>query len=162
MDCSGSMSTRLFLLCGAGAALSTFAALAAASRGRGIPLARSVNATMHVVDGASAGSDPVLSVRRTGGGAVINTGAASFWAGVTVAAIASRQTTHPAFRPLIAASVGGLAGLADYGIVPRRLTPGWELPLGKPIALAVVAAMGLGLAAGEMVDDYLGGHDSKG
>jgi hypothetical protein len=44
--------------------------------------------------------------------------------------------------------MSAVAGVVDYGIVPRRLTPGWELALPPKSVAAVLAAMALGLAAG--------------
>jgi hypothetical protein len=62
-----------------------------------------------------------------------------------------------------AASFGGIdfahtgIGLAthheavvDYGITPKRLTPGWELTLSKPSMAGAFAGLALGLAAGAL------------
>jgi hypothetical protein len=47
------------------------------------------------------------------------------------------------------AVVGGLAYLVDYHLIPRRLTPGWELRVSRGSVALGFAALGLslGLAA---------------
>ncbi len=47
--------------------------------------------------------------------------------------------------------MAALAAAVDYGLTPRRLTPGWELVLSRRSMVATYAAMALGLAAGAML-----------
>jgi len=54
--------------------------------------------------------------------------------------------------------MAAIAAAVDYGITPKRLTPGWELVLSKrAIALAYVA-MAFGLTTGALVTQRLRNH----
>jgi hypothetical protein len=44
-----------------------------------------------------------------------------------------------------------IAALVDYGITPKRFTPGWEEMLSKRSMGLTYAAMALGLTAGAML-----------
>lgn len=60
------------------------------------------------------------------------------------------RSARPSPQRVIAAAFGTtvLAALVDYGLVPKRLTPGWELALPKSDLAAAYMAMGIGLALG--------------
>jgi hypothetical protein len=47
--------------------------------------------------------------------------------------------------------VAAIAAAVDYGLVPKRLTPGWESVLTKRSILATYGLLALGLAAGAMI-----------
>jgi hypothetical protein len=47
--------------------------------------------------------------------------------------------------------VAAIAAAVDYGLVPKRLTPGWESVLSKRSILATYGVLALGLAAGAML-----------
>jgi hypothetical protein len=51
-----------------------------------------------------------------------------------------------------AALISALAAGVDYGLTPRRLTPGWENVLSKPAMALTYGAMALGLAAGALLN----------
>jgi hypothetical protein len=51
-----------------------------------------------------------------------------------------------------AALVTGLAAFVDYQLTPKRLTPGFEAHLSRTSMAAVFAAIGVGLAAGALLN----------
>jgi hypothetical protein len=50
-----------------------------------------------------------------------------------------------------AAVMSAIAAIVDYGITPKRLTPGWELTLSRQSMAGAFAGLALGLAAGAYV-----------
>jgi hypothetical protein len=85
----------------------------------------------------------------------INTGAALFWGSIGAYVISRLRPAGPGGRLLAGASTAALAGLVDYGLVPRRLTPGWERVLPATDVAIALAAMGAGIAAGAILDGQL-------
>jgi hypothetical protein len=51
-----------------------------------------------------------------------------------------------------AAGITALAALVDYRLTPKRLTPGFEAHLSRSSMLGVFAAIGVGLAAGAILN----------
>jgi hypothetical protein len=49
-----------------------------------------------------------------------------------------------------AAVTTAVAATVDYLVMPRRLTPGWELAIGRSGTAATFVGLGLGLAAGAL------------
>lgn len=49
-----------------------------------------------------------------------------------------------------AAVTATVAAAVDYLVMPRRLTPGWELAIGRPGVAATFVGLGLGLAGGTL------------
>ncbi|MCV0397778.1 MAG: hypothetical protein K5872_09740 [Rhizobiaceae bacterium] len=132
---------------GAGAALAALAALVLLSRFERQSPARPINATSHVLYGPDACRDG-FDLRHTLPGLLINIGSAFFWG--LVFALGTRASANHPPRLLVryAFLTSLVAAIVDYGIVPRRLRPGWELALkARSVALAL-AAMGAGLAGG--------------
>lgn len=154
------MTARLLILCGAGALAGTCAALALSAARRGVPLARVASASTHLVDGRDAAEDAAPSIGRTGGGILINTGAALFWGSIAATAIRAMAPIGRGGRLLAGVSTAALAGLVDYGLLPRRLSPGWERVLpASDVAMGLVG-MGLGIAAGALLDEHLEQRDA--
>ena len=56
--------------------------------------------------------------------------------------------------PLVrdALAMSAIAAAVDYGVTPKRFTPGWEFVLSKRSMAAAYAAMALGLAAGAWIN----------
>jgi hypothetical protein len=139
---------RYALYCGgaAGAASMATVMLAAMAEGRS-PL-QPVNATSHWIWGDEAGRHTRPDIAHTLTGAVTNQSAAMFWGALFGAWLSSRppRSTAQMFRD--AAAMGVIATTLDYGILPRRLSPGWELALSRPSVGLSMAAMALGLALG--------------
>jgi hypothetical protein len=57
--------------------------------------------------------------------------------------------------------MSAIAAIVDYGIVPKRLTPGWELSLSKKSMAGAFASLAIGLAAGALVSRQLGSNLKK-
>lgn len=133
---------------GTGAALAVLATLALLSRREGHAAVRPLNATSRVAFGARRAVRDDVDLRHTGTGVAINVGAAFFWGAVysLMTRPGPRQSAVRLVGRAFATSL--LAAIVDYGLVPRRLRPGWELALrGRSVALAL-GAMGAGLAGG--------------
>lgn len=136
------MITRILTsgaLAGSAAAL---VALIAGRREAG-SAAAPLNATSHIAWGDKAARRDDLSVKFTGTGAALHYGAAIFWAAIYEAL--------PGPAPLRAAATSGLAYVTDYHVVPRRLTPGFELRLSGRSLAAIYLALGLGLCARDLL-----------
>ncbi len=140
--------SRIALYSGTGAALAALTAVALLSRLEGHSAARPINATSHVLWGPHDALADKTDVAHTLPGLLVNVGAAFFWGAVFALSTppASKMTSKGIIGRAFGTSL--LAAVVDYGLVPRRLRPGWELALrGRRVALAL-AAMGAGLAAG--------------
>jgi hypothetical protein len=126
------------------AAAVTLAASLASRRATG-SAASALNATSHFLWGDRAARRHDYSVKYTGVGFAANYGASVFWALFYEALGRGRQrSVGRALRD--GALVSTLAYVVDYHVVPRRLTPGFELRLpGKALA-GVYAALAVGLA----------------
>jgi hypothetical protein len=122
----------------------TAAALAASWAGRrqAGSYAAPLNATSHIAWGDEAARHDRPSLKYTGTGAALHYGAALFWAAL--------YESLPGPAPLRAAATTGIAYVADYHLVPRRLTPGFELRLSKGALAAIYVALALGLCAGDL------------
>lgn len=139
---------RTTLYSGAGAALAALAAVALLSRLEGHAAARPINATSHVLWGSEDAPREGIDMAHTLPGLLINVGSAFFWGAIFafVTPDASKQTATGVMVRAFGTSL--LAAAVDYGLVPPRLRPGWELALrARSVALAL-AAMGAGLGAG--------------
>src|SRR5690625_2711233 len=129
---------RTALFAGAGAAAASLTTIALLSRYEGHSALRPVNATSHVIhgtDAAAEGFDP----GRTLPGAIINVGSALFWGGMFASVAPPRRSPRAiAGRAFMTALA---TGIIDYGLVPKRLRPGWELALQpRSVVLALAPA----------------------
>jgi hypothetical protein len=131
----------------AGSAASAFALVAlSAFEGRGG--LRPINATSHWLHGTEAADrPPEPTVRDTAVGLVTHHLATMFWAVLLEKWLGPRERTLPELA-LAGASTAALAAVVDYGLMPRRLSPGWELSLTRKSMAGAFAAMAAGLAAG--------------
>ena len=137
------------LLSGSLAALAvTLVASLAARRSSG-SAAAALNATSHLLWGERAGRQDAYSMKYTATGFATNYGASIFWA-LFYEALGRGKRRRPQRALLDGALVATAAYITDYHIVPRRLTPGFEMRI-SPGALALVyAALALGLSAREL------------
>jgi len=122
--------------------------LIAAALAEGQPIARPINATSHWLWGPSAGGERGVDLRHTGVGALTNQSAALFW-GTIFGLHLSRHPEHDTadvWRE--AAIMGVIASVVDYGLISKRLTPGWELALSRKSVGLGMAATAVGLALG--------------
>lgn len=140
---------RYALYCGAGAALASTAATMFSARAEGESPWRPLNATSHWLHGDAAGRRAEPDLAHTGLGAVTNVAAGMMWGGLFGAWLARRRSVSQAVVPG-AAATGALAAGLDYGLLPRRLSPGWELALSPRSVGVSLAAMAAGMAAGGM------------
>jgi hypothetical protein len=133
---------------GSFAGLVTAAALAWRARRERSSGVAPINATSHVLWGDEAGTADAVDVKHTLPGLVINGGAGVFWALVHELLLQRLRRRDRPTTVASAAAVAALAYVVDYHLIPRRLTPGWELRLSRgSVALGFVAlGVGLGVA----------------
>jgi hypothetical protein len=114
-----------------------------------------INATSHVLWGDEAGATDAIDVKHTLPGLLINGGAGVFWALVYELLRSRARPGDRAAALANGAAVAGLAYVVDYHLIPRRLTPGWELRLSRrSVALGfVVLGAALGLSGVRRVRD---------
>ena len=107
-------------------AVTAAVAAAAGARASGSAVAP-INAISHVLYGPRAARVRTIDARHTALGVVINFGASMFWAGIYEATVGrAAERGHYAKAAAGAAAVAAVAYVADYHLVPKRLTPGWE------------------------------------
>jgi hypothetical protein len=104
-----------------------------------------INATSHVLWGDEAAAADAVDMKHTLPGVVINAGAGVFWACVQQLLLKRVPRTNGA-AVASGVAVAALAYVVDYHLIPRRLSPGWELRVsGRSVALGFVA-LGASLA----------------
>jgi hypothetical protein len=148
--------TRYMLLCGAGAALGSVAAIMVLAKAEGRPALGPVNASSHWLWGDEAGRSSEADLAHTGIGGATNIGAGLMWGGLLGAHL-QRRRPSPTGIVRDGMVMGAIAALLDYGLLPRRLSPGWELVLsGRSVVLGMagmVAGAVLGGLAARATDD---------
>jgi hypothetical protein len=131
---------------GSFAGLATTAAVALCGARQAGSAAAPINATTHVLWGDEARTADTVDVKHTVPGLLINAGAGVFWALVHELVLGRWKNHDRATAAATGAAVAGLAYVVDYHLIPRRLTPGWELRLPpRSVALGFVA-LGAALA----------------
>jgi hypothetical protein len=134
------------LASGSVAGLITTAVLALRGRREAGSGVAPINATSHVLWGDEAGTTDAVDVKHTLPGLLINSGAGVFWALMHELLLERLPRRGPAAAAASGAAVAGLAYVVDYHLIPRRLTPGWELRLSRQSVALGFAALGLSLA----------------
>lgn len=106
-----------------------------------------LNATSHWIWGDEAARHEAPSFSHTAAGYLIHHAASCFW-GVVYERIVGEWTDRLPAAGKVAAGLtaAGFACLVDYRLVPRRLSPGFELRLSRRAIAAGYLAFGLGLA----------------
>jgi hypothetical protein len=111
-----------------------------------------INATSHGLWGDEAGAVDGVDAKHTATGLLLNVGAGVFWAFVQELSLARLRPRSRTAAAATGAAVAGLAYVVDYHLLPRRLSPGWELrvsqrsvgygfvALGATLALAALLA----------------------
>lgn len=134
------MNPARALVSGTIAAAAVTLAVGVAGRRRAGSAAAPLNATSHLLWGDEAARHDGYSMKYTATGFAANHAAAVFWA--------LFYEALPRQLPALArgAAVSALAYVVDYHVVPRRLTPGFELRLPRASLAAVYAALALGLS----------------
>lgn len=112
---------------------------------------RPTNSTSHWLHGDEAGSNGRVDVAHTPIGYATHQASALFWALRFEAWLSSHPPRSSTELLKDAAVMSAIAGVVDYGIVPKSPTPGWELTLSKKSVAAAFVSLAIGLAAGAMV-----------
>ena len=116
--------------------------------------AAALNATSHFLWGERAARQDDYSAKYTATGFVANFGASVFWA-LFYEVLGRRRRRGLARALRDGALVSALAYVVDYHVVPKRLTPGFELRLPRTALSAVYAALALGLSFRDVCADVL-------
>lgn len=142
---------RAFFTAGTGAVVLTVLGLGLFSAAEGLSWWMPLNATSHAFHGPEAAEVAEADWAHTGSGTLLHVLSCLFWAGVAVLLLyLVRRWLHSSGTASWTAGLGTavIAGIVDYGLIPARLTPGWELVLGWQGVLAGLGALGVGLALG--------------
>jgi hypothetical protein len=136
-----------------GAAASVATALTAALFGqaeKGKPLAP-INAVSHIAFGSEAAEHNEPSCKYTATGLLLHTAAVTMWSAVYEAIHERREKPNDLAGALVdGAIVSGLAYITDYFLVPKRLTPGFELRLSNSSLAGIFGMLALSLAVGSL------------
>jgi hypothetical protein len=132
------------LVSGSAVSLVTTAALALLARIEGRHPVQPLNSTSHWYRGEAAGHSRDIDVGHTLLGFATHHGASVFWAVIFQAV----RRLRPGRPPLMdAVGVSAIAALVDYGVVPKRLTPGWERVVSPTSIALAYGAMAITLLA---------------
>lgn len=137
------------------ASVSTTAALAVLAKMEGKGALQPVNSTSHWLHGEEAGRVRRADAAHTLVGYGTHHASAVFWAVPFEAWLHARPPETPLGVLRNASVVAAFAAAVDYGIMPKRLTPGWEIALSRRSLAATFVAMALGLAAGAIITQEL-------
>ena len=139
-----------FFLSGTLAAAAVTLVASIASRRATGSYASALNATSHFLWGDRAARRHAYSWKYTGIGFAANYGASVFWA--LFYELLGRGRHRSGTRALRdGALVSALAYVVDYHVVPKRLTPGFELRLPHRALASVYAALAVGLALKDVI-----------
>jgi hypothetical protein len=138
------MIARALVSGGAAALATALVAVLAGRRLAGSPAAP-LNATSHFLWGEEAARKDAGSLKYTGIGLATHFSASLFWALFYEALPKGRTRALPN-----AALISAAAYITDYYIVPKRLTPGFELRLPGRALAAIYGAFALGLSARDL------------
>jgi hypothetical protein len=105
-----------------------------------------INATSHVLWGDEAATTDLVDVKHTLPGLLINGSAGIFWAFVHELLLARLPPRDRAAAVASGAAVAAVAYVVDYHLIPRRLSPGWELRLSRRSVALGFATLGVSLA----------------
>lgn len=143
------------LVTGTVASIVSTAALAAMSKAEGKRAVQPTNSTSHWLHGENAGSVEEMDMPHTGTGLATHHASAVFWALPFEAWLASHPPRSNIELMRNASVMAVVAAIVDYGIVPKRLTPGWELTLSQKSIIGAFASLAVGLTAGALVSQEL-------
>ena len=127
------------------------AALAWLAKKEGKAAVQPVNATSHWLHGEHAGTVRGVDFAHTGVGFGTHHASALFWAFIFEEWLETQPPRTPVLMLRDASVMSAIAAAVDYGITPKRFTPGWEEVLSPRSIGIAYGAMALGLAAGAML-----------
>jgi hypothetical protein len=144
---------------GSGASVVSTLAITALSRRETGAAASGTNATSHWLWGRRAQRRHQSSLKYTATGYAVHH-ASSIWWGVIYEAWRALRREHDLVRDAgAAAAVAAVAWVVDYGVAPRRLTPGFEAHFSPRSMVLTYAAFAMGLFATGVLTDWL--QDSR-
>lgn len=135
-------------MAGAIAAMLSAVALGVCAALTGLPSWMPLNATSHVWHGPAAADVTAITWSHTAFGTAIHIASAFFWAAVAIVLFRVMGNTRTGAAWMVGLGTAALAGVIDYGLMPSRLTPGWELVLPNAGVVAGFVALGVGIAIG--------------
>lgn len=139
------------LVTGTVASVVSAAVLALLARTEGKGVLQPTNATSHWLHGANAAAHREFDAAHTLVGYTTHHASAVFWAVPFEAWLPARPPRSPGKLLRDACAMSAIAAAVDYGLTPKRFTPGWELVLSRRSLVATYGALALGLAAGAML-----------
>lgn len=142
------------LVTGTVASIVSTGALAALARSEGKSGVQPTNSTSHWLHGDGAARE-TIDIAHTSVGYATHHASAVFWALPFEVWLAKNPVFSSGEVLAKAAATSAVAALVDYGVTPRRFTPGWELTLSKPSMFGAFAGLAVGLAAGALVSREL-------
>ena len=145
-DLLARLPARNALITGTIAGLATALTATLCAKRYGVAPAAPINAVSHVVWGEEAGAHDEVSAKYTGTGLATNHAACIFWAAIYEAVFAADAERGDSGKALAgAALVTGIAYVTDYHVVPKRLTPGYELRLPRRALACIYGALAAAL-----------------
>jgi hypothetical protein len=145
------------LISGTVAAVAVTAVASLASRRATGSYPAVINGTSHFLWGEKAAEQDDYSWQYTGTGFLTNYAASIFWALFYEALAPRRRKKDAKEAARRATAVAAAAYITDYHLVPKRLTPGFELRLPRLALAPIYAALAFGLS----LRDLLGGSRSR-
>jgi hypothetical protein len=142
---------RASLVSGTIASAVSAAVLGLLARAEGAAPIQPINATSHWLHGEEAGKVQEIDAKHTGTGFATHHAACVLWASLFETLRSASPDAGPAGIVRDAAAVSMVAAVVDYGLVPKRLTPGWEEPLPIRSVAGGFAGLALGLALGGLI-----------
>jgi hypothetical protein len=139
------------LITGSIASAVSAAVLGLLAKAEGKDAVQPINATSHWLHGEDAGTVTAIDAEHTATGYATHYAATVFWATLFETLQSASPEPGPGKVIRDAALVSRIAAIVDYGLVPKRLTPGWEGPLPIRSVAGGFAGMAFGLAIGGLV-----------
>jgi len=137
------------------ASLVSATALAALAKQEGKGALQPLNATSHWLHGNSAGHIRRGDLEHTAVGFLTHHASTIFWS-LLFEHVLGRQSRKPTSLLRDGMAMSAVAAAVDYGLTPRRLTPGWEVPLSPGSMVLGYGALAIGLASGALITRRIG------
>ena len=126
--------------------------LGALGKAEGVSPVQPINATSHWLLGEDAGKVRDIDFKHTATGLGTHHAACVFWAMLFEIFRSAAPNAGPGRIARDAVAVSVIAAAIDYGLMPKRLAPGWEEPLPIRSVAGGFAGLALGLALGGLVN----------